>query len=143
MRQRPARNHSGRSSHESSKATGTPHGMSIAAGLRTSGRGPTDSADSYYMPLPDPEGGTPRESVPRHDSFPVTAAGQLRIHTGFPINPADVPGTAMAHKILCLPRSVNRDTRFSARRVRALTRDIAGDPHALYIITAQRPWKIL
>ena len=50
------RAHSGRSSHESSKATSTPHGMPIAAGLRTSGRGPTNSADSYCMPLPDPKG---------------------------------------------------------------------------------------
>jgi hypothetical protein len=54
--------------------------MQIAAGLRTSG---LSRLGQFLVHAASQTPGW--GSVPRHGSFPVTAAGQLRIRTGFPL----------------------------------------------------------
>ncbi len=61
----------------------TPLSRCIAAGLRTYGRAAYSSRF-----LLQAASQTRRFSANGVDSFPFTAAGQLRIHTGFPIRPS-------------------------------------------------------
>src|ERR1700730_2868807 len=70
----------GRSSHESSKAVAVLADMRITAGLRASGLG---LIGLLLHRFPSPFG-----SVLQNASFPVTAAGQLRNGTGFPLRPS-------------------------------------------------------
>ena len=82
-----ARYHTGRSSHESPTAVRHASNMAAAAGLRAVGRARRFKGAHLLGKLPK----LARSSVLCCRSFPITAAGQLRVRavalTGFPFQP--------------------------------------------------------